>query len=166
MRKRHYSDKYLPLVWAKNIRAGGFCKPKSKAGDAVDFVRFDDETSAIIRTDALVLQRTTNSAQKRRLIAARIQTRCLWVEVLLRLGRQRPITGNLLDWSRLVGALSLIVAKIQRVRLGWFVPITGKNSNRNRESFSSNRETTETCPLRNRGLEHHIFFSHPNDNWR
>jgi adenine-specific DNA-methyltransferase len=72
MYSRRYSDTYVPLIWAKNIRAGVFCKPKSKKRDTIDFVRFQEETPTIIRTNALVLQRTTNSAQKRRLIAARV----------------------------------------------------------------------------------------------
>jgi adenine-specific DNA-methyltransferase len=72
MYTRCYSESYVPLVWAKNVRAGTFCKPRNKAGDGTDYVKFFEETSAVIRSEAIVLQRTTNSAQKRRLIAARI----------------------------------------------------------------------------------------------
>jgi adenine-specific DNA-methyltransferase len=72
MTRRRYSKSYFPLVWAKNVKPGSFCKPKSKDMQGTDFVRFSGNTSAIIRTNAIVLQRTTNNAQRRRLIAARI----------------------------------------------------------------------------------------------
>ena len=62
----------LPLVWAENVNPDTFCKPLSRNGRGIDFVRFDDESAAIIRTQALVMQRTTNNAQARRLIAARV----------------------------------------------------------------------------------------------
>lgn len=62
----------VPLVWAKNISASGFCHPAGKKGAGIDFVRFEEDSSAIIRTQALVMQRTTNSAQHRRLIVSRI----------------------------------------------------------------------------------------------
>jgi adenine-specific DNA-methyltransferase len=35
-------------------------------------VHFDEESQAIVRTNALIMQRTTNSSQKRRLVAARV----------------------------------------------------------------------------------------------
>lgn len=69
---RQYSKSYVPLIWAKNIQAGSFCAPRGKWRAHVDFVHFDRDTSSIVRTDAIVLQRTTNSAQKHRLIAARL----------------------------------------------------------------------------------------------
>lgn len=72
MSKRRSAKLDLPLVWARNIRPGAFCFPKAKRGRGIDFVRFDEESSAIVRTNAIVLQRTTNSAQSRRLIAARV----------------------------------------------------------------------------------------------
>jgi adenine-specific DNA-methyltransferase len=62
----------IPLLWAKNIQAGSFCTPKARGRKGIDFVRFEEPTSAIIRGPALALQRTTNSSQTRRLIAARI----------------------------------------------------------------------------------------------
>lgn len=62
----------VPLVWAENVRAGKFCLPKSRDREGTDFVRFPEESPAIIRSDAIVMQRTTNSRQPRRLIAARI----------------------------------------------------------------------------------------------
>lgn len=72
MSKRRSAKLDMPLVWARNIRAGAFCFPKAKRGNGIDFVRFDEESSGIVRTNAIVLQRTTNSAQSRRLIAARV----------------------------------------------------------------------------------------------
>lgn len=72
MHKRRHSDDYVPLVWAKNIRAGSFCTPASKDGRSIDYVKFQKGATAVIRTNAIVMQRTTNNAQKRRLIAARM----------------------------------------------------------------------------------------------
>lgn len=62
----------VPLVWAENVNSYTFCKPVSRSGSGVDFVRFNEESTAIIRTHALVMQRTTNNTQARRLIAARL----------------------------------------------------------------------------------------------
>lgn len=73
MHRRCRSPLYVPLVWAKNVKAGSFCKPRSRKGGRTDFVKFEaDATTSIIRSNAIILQRTTNSAQKRRLIGARI----------------------------------------------------------------------------------------------
>lgn len=72
MSKRCRTKLDVPLVWARNVRAGVFCHPEAKKGHGVDFVRFDAESSAIIRTNAIVMQRTTNSSQARRLVATRI----------------------------------------------------------------------------------------------
>ncbi|MDX2275449.1 MAG: N-6 DNA methylase [Hyphomonadaceae bacterium] len=74
MRLRWYSESDLPLIWATNIRAGTFCRPVARWRDGVDFVNFEKDASdaPIIRRDAVVLQRTTNSSQPRRLIAARV----------------------------------------------------------------------------------------------
>lgn len=72
MRNRRYGKFDFPLVWAKNIRAGRFCVPAARRRQGIDFVKFDSDNHAIVRKQALVVQRTTNSAQPRRLIAARI----------------------------------------------------------------------------------------------
>jgi adenine-specific DNA-methyltransferase len=72
MFKRGYSKLYVPLIWARNIQAGGYCQPAARKRNGVDFVRFAADSDAIVRTDALVMQRTTNSAQPRRLIVARV----------------------------------------------------------------------------------------------
>lgn len=72
MAKRRYTDLDVPLIWARNVQAGGFCQPSARKRDGIDFVRFATNSPAIIRSDALVMQRTTNSAQARRLIVARV----------------------------------------------------------------------------------------------
>ena len=74
MRSRTYSKRDVPLIWAKNVRAGCLCEPRARDRDGTDFVHFDEGASErpIVRSNAVVLQRTTNSAQPRRLIAARV----------------------------------------------------------------------------------------------
>jgi adenine-specific DNA-methyltransferase len=72
MSKRRTAKLDMPLLWARNIRTGKFCWPSAKTGKGIDFVRFNDESTGIVRTNAVILQRTTNSAQSRRLIAARV----------------------------------------------------------------------------------------------
>jgi adenine-specific DNA-methyltransferase len=68
-RKRRKLD--IPLIWAQNVRAGRLCSPKSKKrARGIDYVRFEEESSAIVRKNAIVIQRTTNNSQNRRLIAA------------------------------------------------------------------------------------------------
>lgn len=67
----------VPLVWAENVQPGPFCKPASRNGRGIDFVRFAEESVAIIRSQALVMQRTTNNTQARRLVAGRIAPRVL-----------------------------------------------------------------------------------------
>lgn len=72
MSKRRSAKLDMPLLWARNVRPGKFCLPRAKTGKGIDFVRFDKESPAIVRSNAVILQRTTNSAQSRRLIAARV----------------------------------------------------------------------------------------------
>ncbi|MDH6259687.1 N-6 DNA methylase [Bradyrhizobium sp. BR13661] len=72
MSKRRNAKLDMPLIWARNVRPGTFCLPKAKSGKGIDFVRFEEESSAIIRQNAIILQRTTNNAQSRRLVAARV----------------------------------------------------------------------------------------------
>ena len=61
-----------PLIWAKNVRSGEFCRPSGKKGTKIDFVTFADDSPAVIRSSAAVMQRTTNDKQPRRLIAAMV----------------------------------------------------------------------------------------------
>jgi adenine-specific DNA-methyltransferase len=67
----------VPLIWAENISAGKFCLPKAKKRKGADYVRFESESQAIVRTNAIVIQRTTNNSQARRLIAGRVAPRIL-----------------------------------------------------------------------------------------
>ena len=63
----------VPLYWAHNVRPGKTCIPCDGATDSdlVGFVKFEkDKTSPIIRQNAIILQRTSNRRQPRRLIAA------------------------------------------------------------------------------------------------
>ncbi|MEW6453894.1 MAG: N-6 DNA methylase [Pseudomonadota bacterium] len=59
-----------PLFWAKNVKPGKVCVPASKTDKGIDFVTFDHPSTGIVRKPAIILQRTTNSKQPRRLIAA------------------------------------------------------------------------------------------------
>lgn len=62
----------IPLFWAHNVKPGALCRPSDGDPDTgrVGFVRFEHASSAIIRDDAIILQRTSNRRQRRRLIAA------------------------------------------------------------------------------------------------
>ena len=61
-----------PLIWAKNVRLHKDCQPAGKKNTKADFVTFDGDSTAIIKTAAAVMQRTTNDKQPRRLIAAMV----------------------------------------------------------------------------------------------
>jgi adenine-specific DNA-methyltransferase len=67
----------FPLFWGTNIKPGKPCLPRSKNGRGVDFVAFEEDTSAIIRKPSILLQRTTNSKQPRRLVAATVPRKVL-----------------------------------------------------------------------------------------
>lgn len=69
LRKAEEAEAY-PLIWAKNVKPGQPCRPEGKDGKAADFVAFEEESTAIVRKPAAVLQRTTNNKQPRRLVAA------------------------------------------------------------------------------------------------
>ncbi|WP_426434076.1 Eco57I restriction-modification methylase domain-containing protein [Bradyrhizobium genosp. P] len=66
-----------PLFWAQNVKPGRPCMPSSKKGAGIDFVKFDAVHAGIIRRPSIILQRTTNSKQPRRLIAATIPRKVL-----------------------------------------------------------------------------------------
>jgi adenine-specific DNA-methyltransferase len=72
MTRRHRSKLDLPLIWASNVRCYRFCRPRAKQGHGIDFVRFNEDTPAIVRAHAIVIQRTTNNSQLRRLVVARV----------------------------------------------------------------------------------------------
>lgn len=62
----------VPLFWAHNIEAGSICKPHDgqPASQTIGFVKIAPGSTAIVRSDAILLQRTSNRRQARRLIAA------------------------------------------------------------------------------------------------
>jgi adenine-specific DNA-methyltransferase len=61
-----------PLIWAKNVRPHDECRPAGKKNAKADFVTFEVDSSAIVKSAAAVMQRTTNDKQPRRLIAAMV----------------------------------------------------------------------------------------------
>ncbi len=65
----------VPLYWAHNVRPNATCVPHDNGNDEerIGIVRIEAAKSAVIRTDAIVLQRTSNRRQRRRLIAALIR---------------------------------------------------------------------------------------------
>ncbi|CVI59702.1 N-6 DNA methylase [Agrobacterium deltaense NCPPB 1641] len=62
----------FPLIWAKNVRPGQPCVPANRTADGVDFVRVPEGSQAVVSSPALVIQRTSNSSQPRRIIAAAV----------------------------------------------------------------------------------------------
>jgi adenine-specific DNA-methyltransferase len=64
----------VPLYWAHNVRANASCKPfanhPSYDDESIGFAAIDRASTAIVHSDAIIVQRTSNSRQKRRLIAA------------------------------------------------------------------------------------------------
>lgn len=72
MSKKRGGKLVVPLVWAENVKPGAFIKPAARKRLGIDFVCFEQESPAIIRSQALVMQRTTNNTQDRRLVAGRI----------------------------------------------------------------------------------------------
>ncbi|NTE55801.1 N-6 DNA methylase [Agrobacterium tumefaciens] len=60
----------LPLFWAKNVRPGKDCRPRNRQDDGIDFVLVPAESQAIISGPSIIVQRTTNSSQPRRIVAA------------------------------------------------------------------------------------------------
>jgi adenine-specific DNA-methyltransferase len=66
----------VPLFWAHNIRPNRVCKPcDSLEPDRIGLVKIRRNHQAVVRTDAILLQRTTNRGQRRRLIAAIVRTK-------------------------------------------------------------------------------------------
>jgi adenine-specific DNA-methyltransferase len=63
----------VPLFWAHNVRANKKCQPQDGYSDEIGFVRIPKTSAAILRSDAIILQRTSNRRQKRRLVAAMIR---------------------------------------------------------------------------------------------
>lgn len=64
--------KAKPLFWASNVRSNESCKPHKKKGKGIDYVRFDIPGPGIIKGPSLLIQRTTNTKQARRLFVGKI----------------------------------------------------------------------------------------------
>ena len=62
----------VPLFWAHNVTANRPCRPYDGKPDSsrIGFVKIEGESTAIICSDAIIVQRTSNRRQARRLIAA------------------------------------------------------------------------------------------------
>jgi adenine-specific DNA-methyltransferase len=63
----------VPLFWAHNVRANEKCHPQDGDAGHIGFAKIPKISSAILRSDAIILQRTSNRRQKRRLIGAMIR---------------------------------------------------------------------------------------------
>lgn len=65
----------VPLFWAHNVKANCVCRPYDGKPDSnyIGFVTIAREHSALIYSDAIILQRTSNRRQARRLIGAIIR---------------------------------------------------------------------------------------------
>ncbi len=63
----------VPLFWAHNVRANQRCVAQDGNDAAIGFAKIPQRSSAIIRSDAVILQRTSNRRQQRRLIAAMVR---------------------------------------------------------------------------------------------
>jgi adenine-specific DNA-methyltransferase len=63
----------VPLFWAHNVRANAPCLPQDGEVGRIGFARIPQDSVVIVRSDAIMLQRTSNRRQKHRLIAATIR---------------------------------------------------------------------------------------------
>jgi adenine-specific DNA-methyltransferase len=63
----------VPLFWAHNVRANESCHPRDGHAGDIGFAKMSKGNSAIICSDAVILQRTSNRRQKRRLVGAMIR---------------------------------------------------------------------------------------------
>ena len=63
----------VPLVWAHNVRANARCIPQDGDDGHIGFAKIPKRSSYVLRSDAVILQRTSNRRQKRRLIAGMIR---------------------------------------------------------------------------------------------
>lgn len=59
----------VPLFWAHNVRANKQAAPLDGDDGSIGFAKIPQSSTAIVRSDAIILQRTSNRRQKRRLIA-------------------------------------------------------------------------------------------------
>jgi adenine-specific DNA-methyltransferase len=65
----------VPLFWAHNIKPGTLCRPYDgePGSHRIGFVKIKPDSTAIVRSDAIIVQRTSNKRQSRRLNAAVIR---------------------------------------------------------------------------------------------
>lgn len=65
----------VPLYWAHGIRANADVRPQARklAHKEISVVKISEDSDALIRTDAVILQRTTNRRQNRRLVAGMVR---------------------------------------------------------------------------------------------
>jgi adenine-specific DNA-methyltransferase len=65
----------VPLFWAHNVKPNAVCKPNAvdAPSNHIGFVTIDKNSSAIIHSEAVIVQRTSNRRQSRRLSAAVIR---------------------------------------------------------------------------------------------
>lgn len=71
---RQKNVSFYPLIWAKNIRSGKIISPMCRDGSGINFVSFKKESSGILKKPCLVIQRTSNTKQVRRLVVGRVTT--------------------------------------------------------------------------------------------
>ncbi|MGA7222487.1 MAG: Eco57I restriction-modification methylase domain-containing protein [Candidatus Acidiferrales bacterium] len=65
----------VPLYWAHNVVAGKVCNPCDDVSSPcqVGFVKMKRGSSAVVQSDAIILQRTSNRRQRRRVVAGIIR---------------------------------------------------------------------------------------------
>lgn len=65
----------VPLFWAHNVVTNSICEPLDRDGNAgrIGFVKIAHDSTAVVKTDAILLQRTSNRRQRRRIIAGIIR---------------------------------------------------------------------------------------------
>jgi len=63
----------VPLFWAHNVQANAQCSPQDGEDHEIGFAKIPKSSAGILRSDAIILQRTTNRRQRRRLIAGIIR---------------------------------------------------------------------------------------------
>jgi len=65
----------VPLFWAHNIKPGTLCRPYDgePSSHRIGFVTIKPDSTAIVHSDAIIVQRTSNKRQNRRLNAAVIR---------------------------------------------------------------------------------------------
>lgn len=64
----------VPLIWAHNVKPGEVVVPAARGNEQlISFVTMSTDSKALLTGDAIVLQRTTNRTQRRRLVAGLVR---------------------------------------------------------------------------------------------